>query len=91
MSKGYIDIRLEGNLDDLTAMARVLMYMQEFERMGTCQTIRLVTDGDGSASIRAFLKNDQGEFEPIAMPDDFRQEFRDKVRAGKEFTIWVGE
>lgn len=91
MSRLHADIRIEGDEEDVQALLRVLMYIREFEKMGTCQTIKLVVDGDGSASIRAFIKNDQGTLNPIELPENMRQAFRVKVQAGNGFRVWIGE
>ncbi len=71
-----VDIRVTGLMSTLKEFVRVLAYLQKCSRLGTCRTIPVQIDGDGSGKIKfAIIDPDGGEpteldVSQIKIPED---------------------
>jgi len=72
-----------GCQEDLTSFLRLCTMIQECGRLGTCGTIKVIVDGDGSGRYRFYHENEEGESEQFPFMEGM--DFKDDVK------IWLGE
>ena len=66
----YVDMRITANSDnELIEFIRVLKYIEKFGVLGTCRTIHLTVDGDGSGRMR-FEILENGKYTDIVYGDN---------------------
>jgi len=79
MKNDYIDLRVHGDESTLIEFARLCGKIQYAGDVGSCKTVRLTIDGDGSGRQK-FACLEQDEVLPIPS-----QPFEDHT------TYWIGE
>jgi len=77
----YIELRVEGNEEDLGTFSLICSYINQCRLIGHCGVIKVVVDGDGSASLQIKDKNNNNEL--ILSPD--------KDIVNKDIEVWIGE
>lgn len=76
-------LEISGNEDDLLAFMSICQFIQECEIKGTCRSLKLTVDGDGSASLK-FRWGTTPLLEPEELP-----RLRSNLDEVKD--IWIGE
>ncbi len=82
MNKVKIELQITGNEEDLMTLCRGLKGINKACLSGSTTTFKFIVDGDGSADLQFFVKNDEGEYEDF--PTDISL---DK----EEYRYYIGE
>ena len=88
MPKKYAEIRVEGNDEDLAAFGTFAAFVNGCRRLGTCRTISITVDGDGSASLNIMEKNLKGEWETILFEG---HDLSEAIKTWENNDLWIGE
>lgn len=90
MTKKHIDIKVIGNEEDLTSFAIIAAFINECRARGACRTLKVVVDGDGSASLSVQSKDEDGKWKPFWFSEDIKQG-EAILDAWSKSELWIGE